>query len=86
MHEGSGISTDLKILEDLAGLNEDEARTPREGLNLCPGAEVEWRCVMSLCAEARTWPSVKSAGSRCSSRGTRAGFVLTQYTWLFPRR
>jgi hypothetical protein len=39
MHEGSGISPDLKILEDLAGPNENEARTLREGLNLCPGAE-----------------------------------------------
>ena len=30
MHEGSGISPDLKILEDLAGPNENEARTLRE--------------------------------------------------------
>lgn len=59
MHERRGISIDLKIV-DLAGLNEDGARTLREGLNLCPGAEDR---MMPLCTETRTWPSAKSAGS-----------------------
>lgn len=59
MHERRGISIDLKIV-DLAGLNEDGARTLRERLNLCPGAEDR---MMPLCAETRTWPSAKSAGS-----------------------
>lgn len=34
MHERRGISTDLKILEDLAGLNEDGAQDPERGIEL----------------------------------------------------
>lgn len=50
MHDGRGISANLKILEDLAGLNKDEARILREGLNLRPGAEGRMEtCDVTVC-------------------------------------
>lgn len=50
MHEERGISTDLKMLEDLAGLNKDGARTLREGLNWRPGAKGRMEtCDVTVC-------------------------------------
>lgn len=94
MHERRGISIDLKILEDLAGLNEDGAQDseggglhPHSTSFYLPRAEGRMeRYDVIVCTETRTWSSVKPAGSGCSSRGPRAGFVLTQCTWLLPRR
>lgn len=86
MDERRGISTDLKILEDLAGWNEDGAQDSKGGIELPKAEGRTERYDVIVCTETRTRSSVKPAGSGCSSRGLRAGFVLTQCTWLFPRR